>query len=261
MQTLIGISGKLGSGKDTVAKMIQFLIGQYQSASYHEELRLDSSRDYTMTSGWKVQRFAQNVKKIASLLTGVPEDNFENQEFKQQYMPAAWNQNEVALTERIAKQYPHRTDAEAAGWVKAEGNNELWLRDDHPMTYRDLLQKIGTDAMRDNVHQNVWVNSLLSKYDRLDTMSHESEPTLVTFQQPRWLISDMRFPNEFNAVHDRDGICLRVERPGLEVTSTHVSETALDQHKFDYYIQNTGDLTYLLAEVRQFLTRFDLLPR
>jgi hypothetical protein len=258
--TLIAISGKLGSGKDTVAKMIQYLLS-YKCD--HEEIRLDSSRSYASTSGWEVQRFAQNVKKIASMLTGVPEAQFEDQAFKQQNMPAMWDRVATWKSHpgEVARMYDGDMDAARVdGWKDVPGENRMTRTTQMPMTYRDLLQKIGTDAMRDNVHQNVWVNSLFANYDRLNVTTDTSEPTVKTFSQAKWIISDMRFPNEFEAVHARNGICLRVERPGLAVTSSHISETALDDHKFDYYIQNTGNLEYLLAEVRQFLFRFDLLP-
>ncbi len=34
------------------------------------------------------------------------------------------------------------------------------------MTVRELLQKLGTDAIRDNLHEDAWVNALISEYNR-----------------------------------------------------------------------------------------------
>ncbi len=33
-----------------------------------------------------------------------------------------------------------------------------------PMTVREMLQKVGTDCLRDNFNQNVWINALMADY-------------------------------------------------------------------------------------------------
>lgn len=62
------------------------------------------------------------------------------------------------------------------------------------------------------------------------------------------VIADIRFPNELELCD----YVIRVEREGLSTnTSTAISETALDNHKFDYYVKNeTNNLnnTYAQAE-------------
>ena len=83
---------------------------------------------------------------------------------------------------------------------------------------------------------------------------------------PNWIITDMRFPNELKAIEDKGGITIRVERvKPREVflinthqtintfTKEHESETALDNAKFDYIIENDGTLLELIAKVRQIL--------
>jgi hypothetical protein len=62
---IIGISGKIGSGKDTIGEIIQGL---------------------SITNGereFEVKKFAGKLKTIASLLTGFPVEDFEDQEFKE----------------------------------------------------------------------------------------------------------------------------------------------------------------------------------
>ena len=62
----------------------------------------------------------------------------------------------------------------------------------------------------------------------------------------------MRFPNEMEAVKERDGITIKVVRPGT-ATGNHPSETALDNAKFDYEIINDGTIEELVKKVRKIL--------
>jgi F420-dependent methylenetetrahydromethanopterin dehydrogenase len=68
----------------------------------------------------------------------------------------------------------------------------------------------------------------------------------------------MRFPNEFDAVKSRDGITIRVNRTNRwnkPQDIEHASETALDNHEFDYVINNTGSMSDLILKVREILTQ------
>ena len=85
---LIGINGKIGSGKDTVGKIIQGLI----VAKKHniQNPSFEWIEKYYINSTWETKKFAGKLKTVASLLTGVPVEMFEDQEFKKQYMPEEW---------------------------------------------------------------------------------------------------------------------------------------------------------------------------
>lgn len=74
---------------------------------------------------------------------------------------------------------------------------------------RKLLQDLGVGA-RDVLSPDVWVDALMSTIDG---------PTVIT---------DVRFPNEVDAICDRGGVVVRVWRPGVAPARGHVSETALD---------------------------------
>lgn len=162
---------------------------------------------------------------------------------------------------------------------------------DQIMTGREFLQLIGTDLLRNQLSENVWVNALLAKYRPKNT----------------WIITDVRFPNELKAVHEAGGIVIRIERPFIpkpneivevytfsdwhkgeyvkttdgthtvviankyRVESTrirksdlHISEIALDNtdqySKFDHFIYNNGTLDQLKAHVLFFLESFNLKP-
>ncbi len=103
---------------------------------------------------------------------------------------------------------------------------------------RELLQRCGTEAGRKVLGADVWVNAVFADWDG-------STPVVVT---------DVRFPNEAEAIVKRGGIVLRVERPGVgprtdDWGNVHPSETALDDWDFDRVIANDGSLDDLHGRV------------
>jgi hypothetical protein len=60
----------------------------------------------------------------------------------------------------------------------------------------------------------------------------------VKMDLPNWVIADVRFPNEAEAVKEKGGILVRINRD-LDVTSDHASETSLDDwEKWDHVVDN-----------------------
>ena len=225
---LIGISGKIGSGKDTVATIIQYLTLDPQVFSMTNAdilADLDHKGYVAGKSRYQVKKFAGKLKTIASLLTGIPVEKFEDQEFKKEDLGIEW-----------AYHYP--------GEYYDDGK-PVMVR----MSVRQLLQKLGTEAMREGLHTNVWVNALFADY----------RPIKLSQDDPSyWLVTDTRFPNEAEAITERGGILLRIERPGAS-TGDHPSETALDDYPFEHVIMNDGDLNDLINKVRYFLTQQNIL--
>jgi hypothetical protein len=202
---IISISGKMGSGKDTAGSIIQDLLEE------------------NVGPIWNIKKFASGVKEVASLLLGVPVEKFENQEFKNSYLPEAWNTHKAVFTDR----------SDFHGWEVLTNK----------MTVREFLQKLGTEAMRNGLHQNVWVNKLMREYDRFFE--------LVNYA-PRWIITDTRFPNEYAALKEKEALFIKIERPGLKLNN-HPSETSLDNHEFDYVINNDSNLYHLKEELKRVL--------
>lgn len=61
------------------------------------------------------------------------------------------------------------------------------------------------------------------------------------------VITDVRFPNEYDAIHSRGGLLVRVTRPGL-IHLDHVSESALDARPFPVTVVNDGSVQDLRAK-------------
>jgi hypothetical protein len=244
---LIGISGKQKSGKDTVAKMIQYLTfyNTPDRVSFNELFEYELKY-----SDWQIKKFAYKIKQIASILTGIPVEDFEKQEVKNMELGEEW-------------WYKMGYDV---GWDKEWTNegytgieNEVHTKCFLKPAVRNLLQLIGTEAFRDNVHPNTWVNALFADYKPEHFRVVKNEEGVVIDHLttlPKWLITDVRFPNEVKAIKDRNGILIRVNRyMGTQLMGSkeyHESETALDSYKdWDYEINNNGSLSDLLDSVKE----------
>lgn len=93
---------------------------------------------------------------------------------------------------------------------------------------RPLLQRMGTEVVRDMFGQNFWVDYAMSK-----TSAHE-----------KVVIADVRFQNEANAIKSH-GVLWRVEREGVGPANDHPSEHALDGYSYDAVFQNDGTTAQL----------------
>lgn len=234
---IIGINGKIGSGKDTVGSIIQYLTSESgdpnssRHRSYAEFLSKGGGYaprnfDHHYVSDWEIKKFAGKLKQIASLLTGIPVNKFEDQEFKKTNLSDEWS------------------------YLQQSGRSKVWI----PMTVREFLQKLGTEAMREGLHTNVWVNALFADYK---TIIYREETKIWETPISKWIITDMRFPNEMEAVVARGGITIRVVRPDMNslqaMVPAHASETALDGNIMHYEIINDGTIEDLVEKVREIL--------
>ncbi|KAF5080352.1 hypothetical protein DSECCO2_119940 [anaerobic digester metagenome] len=236
MTNLIGISGKIGSGKDTVGKIIQYLIymeipvREYRYYPYDLFIDEIDTVDFTNTTSWKIKKFAGKLKQIVSILTGIPIEDLEKEEVKNRVLGEEWNY--FVGTNREADEFYHNaftseytkrcaTKEEAESKIKHQlASNSNYKIECLNYTVRQLLQEVGTDAMRNVIHPNIWVNALFSKYKPkvCSGVTHcalAGKPEISCNQcpeYPNWIITDVRFPNEAKAIKDRGGINIRVER-------------------------------------------------
>ena len=178
---------------------------------------------------WVVKKFSGKLKEIASLLTGINIAKFEDQEFKESLMPIEWVEQ----------------------WMD---NTTMHYK---LMKVRDFLQRLGTEAIRDGLHKNTWVNALMADYKNFHTDKFSVRQGITKPEYPNWIITDCRFPNEFRAIKDKGGIIIRIERDGILPINAHPSETALDAFEFDFEIENNGSLEDLRRSVTFMLNKFD----
>ena len=234
---IIGVSGYSGSGKDTVGMIIQYLnCTNKGNLSIEDVIKDYKDHEWWLEdqSEWEIRKFAGKLKDIASHLTGIDVEDFKDQEFKKTLLGPEWGTVEHNPLNNI----PVFGDVQF---------NSL-------MSVRDFLQKLGTDALRMGLHDNVWVNALMADYQPLDFDSLTEAEIM-----PNWVITDTRFPNEAKAIKDKGGIIIRIDRPGVDPINDHPSEVGLDSWNFDYKIANVSDVFALSQTVENILKHHKLL--
>lgn len=125
---------------------------------------------------------------------------------------------------------------EWSGWDQAKEN--------YPEVRR-LLQKLGTEGGRQVLGENVWVDAGLREAERL--LEDGAQGVVFT---------DVRFPNELEAIIDHGGQIAHVSRPGVGAVNGHISEDlAVEFHIGkripDWHIRNDGTLADLARAVEQ----------
>ena len=83
---LIGISGKICSGKDTTGQIIQRLTSDNEISPY--------------VSPWKIKKFAHKLKLVAGIMLGVDPLKFEDQEYKKTMLGKDWDIDGVPMSVR-----------------------------------------------------------------------------------------------------------------------------------------------------------------
>jgi len=284
---IIGINGYIGAGKDEVARMITFLSFQARAKQMHqvvddsEYFKVSKHRTFEDLGNWQIKKFAYKLKQMVSLLTGIPVEDLEKQEVKERELGPEWDKIMIVDNFRgtysefrsFCEDFNIVPDLSSPVQIDSEIYHFRYHRKIQKMTVRQLLQKLGTDAIRDQVHLNAWVNALMSDYKLLDYQYIEDGKVSRNgfSDYPNWIISDCRFPNEAQAIKDRGGLVWRINRP-LDITSDramasaislqaqrHPSETSLDSWQFDYIIQNSGTLEDLYQQVLEALKHFKLI--
>jgi dephospho-CoA kinase len=91
-------------------------------------------------------------------------------------------------------------------------------------TPRELLQIVGTDMFRNNFDKHIWIKSLKKKY--LDIIKNNQNANIV--------ISDVRFLNELQSIHQLNGVVIKIIRPNIQSCDNHESENNINYiKKFD----------------------------
>jgi hypothetical protein len=118
---------------------------------------------------------------------------------------------------------PVRDLVKTLGWEDAKKYSNV----------RELLQRLGTEAGRDVLGENVWVNAVFDN-----------------FSGEKLVISDVRFPNEAEEIRRRGGAIVRIVREGFGPINGHISETAFKGQ--DFIIYNDGTPQDMLNKFRAF---------
>lgn len=283
---LISVSGKINSGKDTIGKIIQWLVYFKKHPNYEHYTDEDNLKtliefvkaDNTVTDlsdNFIIKKWADSLKDIVCILIGCTREQLEDREFKEKELGEEWwyYTNTLFNTE----------DKELVSYLEANNfihNSTEWYIMKH--TPRTLLQLLGTECGRNIIHPNIWVNALMSKYkpfnkgkahdlkDFSELYTHKEcssckksysgykrqylckecvENESIQFYQ-NWIVTDCRFENELKAVKDRGGVSIRVNRTPriikLSENTSYEFNPVLDEEHYSETALDNAEFDYTI---------------
>lgn len=197
---IISISGKKQSGKDTISDIIKSLIYCQIDGTELTEENFESVR-YCIIRNYKVKKFAGKLKEVAAIMLGCNPSDFESEEFKNSILGEEWWYYQDTHKDELGYDY----NSIIAPYLEeycTKLEKDMIIVTDNPilvkMSPRTFLQRLATDAVRENLHPCSWINSTLSDY----------------ISKEFWVITDTRFENEINAIRYKEPnfLNIRVDR-------------------------------------------------
>jgi hypothetical protein len=227
---IIGVAGKMGSGKDTV--------GSYLELNYNF---------VKMAFATDLKEMCRHVFKLSA--DQCYDDIEKNKPFtkKKKFFWLLSRQEEYTI--KLTKSHVEKM----CEWVRANGytvNSEKHKAMDSYIGYtfetpRAVLQFVGTQILREIVDPGYHANNLFRKIKK-----HELQ---------RVVICDARFPNERKMIKDYKGINLLVKGRGKSAgIGGHASENSLGTEKeYDYIVNNNSSYDDLFNNIDTLMLNID----
>jgi len=263
---LIAVSGKIKSGKDLVGALIQYYIAKKihgMTIDVYDFLEYDSDKKEFL-SGYKIVKFADKLKDIVCDLLNCTREDLEDRNFREKELGEQWWYFKEATGDNF--------ETKLLPYIGNEDKSYLYPPIKH--TPRTLMQLVGTEAGREILHPDIWVNATFEPYT----------------DESKWIITDTRFLNELNRATYYKGITLRVNRnyenrfPEIykKFVNTityddfedyiydhenelykklfHKSETSLDNHedKFDEVFDNNSSIEELSEKIQGIIFNYNI---
>lgn len=132
---------------------------------------------------------------------------------------------------------------------KKEVSDPRWF----DLTPRQILQFVGTELFRTNMaklcpnfEDKFWLH--IARNNIL-TIQRENPNALI-------VVSDIRFCNELDLIHELNGITFRVERPAINSNDKHESESYVDNLDVNITIKNDKTVNDFYKEIDYFFNIF-----
>jgi len=239
----IGLNGLAGSGKDTVAKMLNIILmkdwDSYEdclnfynnfydkpnaSATYFYEKRKEFFKRVICIA------FADQLKKICAAIFGI--------DLK------CWYFNKSTAWVCINKGFEY-TEIRPDNVISCEeyyynisdykdSDKKYW------MSLRDILVYVGTYVLQQDLNKQVFVNNVTNQIKNELLINHELKYVIIT---------DVRFTHELEYIHKNNGITIKIVRNNV-VQLPNIAEHDLDEEdSYDYIIENNGSYDDLFRQL------------
>lgn len=232
--TIVGIKGFKGSGKDTVASMISYILHDgIMKATYDKWLFFH--KNGFVENNEIIIHFADKLKDDISEFCGIDRKLLDRQEIKENYY---YNFKTGIVSINIK-------DADYVINTVLEYDNlstRLLLNNNNvSIKIRVLLQYYGTNVIRNHFWHEAFIRYTMNKaFD-------------IKNSKGQCIIADARFEDECMAIKYYGGKIIRVDR---RVNNDNHESEQIKISQDDYVIDNTGTLIGLFYKVLKFVTDY-----
>lgn len=232
--TIVGIKGFKGSGKDTVASMISYILHDGIMKATYDTWLLYHKNDF-IENDEIIIHFADKLKDDIAGFCNIERKLLDKQEIKENYY---YNFKTGIVSTNIKD-----VDYVINNALKFDNLSTLLLLNTNvSIKIRTLLQYYGTNVIRNHFWHNAFVHYTINKaFDIRNKLG-------------QCIIADARFDNECNVIKVCGGKIIRVDRR-VNNDDNHESEQ-IKIFQDDYVIDNTGTLVGLFYKVLKFVTDY-----
>lgn len=231
--TIVGIKGFKGSGKDTVASMISYILRDGIMKASYDTWLLYHKNDF-IENDEIIIHFADKLKNDISEFCGIDRKLLDRQEIKENYYYnfktgiVSTNIKDIDYVINTVLEYDNLSTL-------------LLLNNNVSIKIRTLLQYYGTNVIRNHFWHNAFVHYTINKaFDIRNKLG-------------QCIIADARFDNECNVIKVCGGKIIRVDR---RVNNDNHESEQIKISQDDYVIDNTGTLVGLFYKVLKFVTDY-----
>lgn len=240
--TIVGIKGFKGSGKDTVASMISYILHDGIMKANYDTWLLYYKNDF-IENDEIIIHFADKLKDDIAEFCNIDRKLLDRQDIKEE--------NYYNFKTGIVS-----TNIKDSFYIIDNCNDTILKYDDlakHLVLFsnnvsikiRALLQYYGTNVIRNHFWHEAFIRYTMNKaFD-------------IRNSKGQCIIADARFDNdECKAIRDCGGMIIRVDRKSNNDNHDSHESEQITINKDDYVIDNTGTLVGLFYKVLKFVTDY-----
>lgn len=235
---IIGISGVLNSGKDTVGSMLYYIFKNGTAATYREWSIKYDFPDLLM-SNVPCVHFADFNKFILSEFYNIPIECFYDRKYKDELWYSF--STKMFINEEVV--YKEKYFNISMIHLSGDNLNELVSRNDGKVCIklRTLMQYFGTNIVRNQVGNDIWSNKTIR------------DAILLANRHGICLIPDVRYNNEAEAIkRQNNSFVLKLNRTTNNVVNHSSEELDIKDSNIDTVIDNNDTKLALFYNVVKF---------
>lgn len=240
----IGLNGYAGSGKDTVAKMLNFILShtnlsledawkRYSIICAYDKVATFNTAPSTPDGKVINIAFADFVKKLCSVMFNIDVEKFYYNK------STAW----VCINKdyKYTEEKPNPDYIVDAETFYTCHDSYMHTYDKYYMSLREILVYVGTYIMQKSFTKDIFVKQTENEVKKICSRNKDIKCVIFT---------DVRFPHELDFIHDNYGVMINIKRDSVNQLD-NIAEHSFDNTSdiFDYFIDNNSTYFDLFSEV------------